>query len=105
MKYYPKPYSGRITLFRSRAHQLMSSYDPQYGWGEFAQGGVTVKVVPGAHERIVQEPNVKELAAQLGRILDEAQSKGQTYPELFSEQARKTPSAIAVRHQGHELTY
>ena len=105
MKYHPKPYSGRVTLFRSRAHQLMSSYDPQYGWGEFAQGGVTVKVVPGAHERIVQEPNVKELAAQVGRILEEAQRKAQSYPELFREQARKTPAAIATRHEGAELTY
>ncbi|HKQ36784.1 MAG TPA: amino acid adenylation domain-containing protein, partial [Verrucomicrobiae bacterium] len=105
MKYQPKPYEGRVTLFRSRAHQLMSSYDPQYGWGEFALGGVTVKVVPGAHERIVQEPNVKELAAQLGRILEETQTKTQTYPALFREQARKTPTAIAVRHEGREMTY
>jgi amino acid adenylation domain-containing protein len=105
MKYHPKPYSGQVTLFRSRAHQLMSSYDPQYGWGEFAKGGVTVKVVPGAHESIVEEPNVKHLARELGSILAAAQKKGPTYPELFREQTRKTPDRMAVRHHDQELTY
>ncbi len=105
MKFNPKPYEGRVTLFRSRAHQLMSSCDPYYGWSEFAQGGVTVKVVPGAHEKIVDEPNVKQLAAQLSQILDEAQCKKQTYPELFREQARKTPAAISVRQSGQDLSY
>ncbi|HZO85821.1 MAG TPA: amino acid adenylation domain-containing protein, partial [Verrucomicrobiae bacterium] len=105
MKYQPKPYAGHVTLFRSRAHQLMSSYDPQYGWGEFAKGGVTVKVVPGAHESIVEEPNVRELGRELAGILQHAQTKTPTYPDLFREQARKTPSAVAVRHEDRELTY
>ncbi len=38
-QYYPQPHPGPVTLFRSPAHWLFCSFDPQYGWGELAQGG------------------------------------------------------------------
>ncbi len=72
MNYHPKPYAGHVTLFRSRVHHAMSSYDPQYGWGDYARGGVTVKVMPAAHESIIDEPNVARLAAELREELTTA---------------------------------
>ncbi|MDB6124520.1 MAG: hypothetical protein JWQ71_3513 [Pedosphaera sp.] len=64
IKFLPKPYSGKVTLFRSQGHQLFCSYDSQYGWGELADE-VEVHVVPGAHESILEEPHVGVLAEKL----------------------------------------
>ncbi|MCL4176655.1 MAG: amino acid adenylation domain-containing protein [Verrucomicrobia bacterium] len=60
--YRPKPYGGHVTLFRTRGHPLVCSFDNACGWGEFASGGVTVHVVPGEHESILDVPHVKLLA-------------------------------------------
>jgi amino acid adenylation domain-containing protein len=64
-RYKPKTYAGRVTLFRSSVHLLFCSFDPQYGWGDLALGGVDVRVIPGMHETIMEEPNVQELAHQM----------------------------------------
>jgi amino acid adenylation domain-containing protein len=70
--YHPQPYAGRVTLFRSRGHPLLCSFDPQYGWGDLAAGGAVVKIVPGAHESILEEPHVRVVAEELNRSLREA---------------------------------
>lgn len=69
-RYRPRPFTGRVTLFRSRIHPLFCSFDERYGWGELA-GDVSVRIVPGEHESILEEPNVASLAAQLRHCLDE----------------------------------
>jgi aspartate racemase len=61
-EYRPKPYGGHVTLFRTRGHPLVCSFDNACGWGEFASGGVTVHIVPGEHESILDVPHVKLLA-------------------------------------------
>ena len=60
--YRPKPYGGHVTLFRTCGHPLICSFDNACGWGEFASGGVTVQIVPGEHESILDIPHVKPLA-------------------------------------------
>jgi hypothetical protein len=39
------------------------------GWGEFARGGVSVRVCPGDHESILEEENVAEVARELNCVL------------------------------------
>ena len=73
--YVPKSYSGRVTLFRTRSQPFLCSFDPLYGWGELAAGGVEVVSIPGSHEKIFVEPHVRELAARLSACLCEAQSR------------------------------
>ncbi|HWY74914.1 MAG TPA: amino acid adenylation domain-containing protein, partial [Verrucomicrobiae bacterium] len=68
LNYYPRPYAGRVTLFRSRGHQMICSFDEQYGWGELARE-VEVEIVPGAHESILEEPHVEFLAERLNACL------------------------------------
>jgi amino acid adenylation domain-containing protein len=85
MNYMPKPYPGGVTLFRSRGHQFLCSFDPQYGWGELVRGGVQVKVVSGPHDSILEEPYVKTLADELRKCLDKAQRADGTFPELTEE--------------------
>ncbi|MDB6033840.1 MAG: amino acid adenylation protein [Verrucomicrobiales bacterium] len=65
-KYKPKPFGGRVTLFRSPVHLLFCSFDPEYGWGDLALGGVDVRIIPGVHETIMEEPNVRVLAREMG---------------------------------------
>ena len=68
-QYFPKPYTGQIALFRTSIHPFLSSFDPACGWREFARGGVTVHVMPGTHESILNEPHVRAVAECLNRVL------------------------------------
>jgi thioesterase domain-containing protein/acyl carrier protein len=69
--YRPQPYSGHVTLFRTRGHALLCSFDPHYGWSELARGGVTLKIMPGGHGSILDEPHVQTVARELDRALRE----------------------------------
>lgn len=73
MAHRAKPYRGRVTLFRTGGHQFICSYDPEFGWGEYAQGGVAVRIVPGEHESILEEPHVSAVAKELRACLQVAQ--------------------------------
>jgi amino acid adenylation domain-containing protein len=81
-RYRPQPFPGGITLFRTRGHALLCSFDEKYGWGELARGGVTVKIMPGGHGNILDEPHVQSVAAALTRSLAEA--GGKPVPEVTS---------------------
>ena len=70
MRHTSQPYSGRVTVFRTAAHPLFSSYEHDLGWGPLAAGGVTVKVIAGSHGNIFLEPHVQDLAQQLAATLD-----------------------------------
>ena len=48
MKFSPSPIPGRVHLFRSPGHPLWCSFEPDYGWGDLARGGVNVAVVRGS---------------------------------------------------------
>lgn len=67
--YVPRPYPGRITLFRASKQPAGIVPDPQLGWGRVALGGVEVYEVPGHHGAIVYEPRIKILAERLRRCL------------------------------------
>jgi aspartate racemase len=50
---------------------FLSSHDPEKGWGSLA-GGLDVRIIPGNHLGMLQEPHVRCLAAQLRDCLDSA---------------------------------
>lgn len=70
LAYHPKPYSGRVVLFRTRGHPLFCSFDPLNGWGNLVPRGLEVKIVPGVHESMLEEPQVRRLAAELKAYLE-----------------------------------
>jgi amino acid adenylation domain-containing protein len=74
INYHPQSCSCRVTLFRSRAHPVLCSFDPQCGWGELATGGVSVTIVPGSHESILTEPHAHAVAAAMKECLDKLQA-------------------------------
>ena len=53
---------------------------PAYGWGALAAKGVDVKIIPGSHENIFMEPDVRLLGEQLRACLDAAQSQNGISP-------------------------
>ena len=67
--YYPKRFPGRVHLFRSPGHPFWCSFDPNYGWGDFAEDGVEVCVLPAPHERVLEEPFVQMLAHKIQKLL------------------------------------
>lgn len=73
--YVPPPYPGRVTLFRTRGQPFLCSFDPQFGWGDLADDGVEVVVIPGSHEKIFVEPHVRTLAGKIKTRLNEVQSR------------------------------
>ena len=81
-QHQPQPYAGRITLFRTRGHSLLCSFDETYGWSELAAGGVAVRIVSGAHETIMDEPHVHALAQELEKCLAESDPTADAISEM-----------------------
>jgi thioesterase domain-containing protein len=71
MAYRPPPYRGDVTLFRTRGHGLFTSFDDKYGWGELVQGKVDIRIMPGGHGNILDEPHVRVVAQALRDCLKE----------------------------------
>jgi thioesterase domain-containing protein len=76
LKHQPRAYAGGVTLFRTPVHLLFCSFEADYGWKDCVRGGVTQKIIPGAHETIMEEPGVQNLAKAMNESL--AQSMGVT---------------------------
>jgi thioesterase domain-containing protein/acyl carrier protein len=68
--HHPKSYDGKVVLFRSAEHLFFCSFDEKCGWDELVDD-VTVKVVPGDHGRVLEEPFVAAVANELRKTLDE----------------------------------
>ncbi|MEK7728729.1 MAG: hypothetical protein AAB354_09975, partial [candidate division KSB1 bacterium] len=68
--YMPKPYAGRITLFRNG--DAGETPDYQRKWASLALGGLAVHTVPGDHQTILLEPHVRVLAQRLREEIEEA---------------------------------
>jgi amino acid adenylation domain-containing protein len=69
-RYTPRPYSGRLVLFRADGESGRDTTDPTLGWDRLAGGGVTVYDVPGDHATILKAPGVRVLAEALRSELD-----------------------------------
>ncbi|WP_420643165.1 SDR family NAD(P)-dependent oxidoreductase [Candidatus Leptofilum sp.] len=67
----PKPYPGRVTLFRASETELSNPNGEGIGWFRLAQGGVDLHIIHGTHN-IVKEPYVAELARMLKLSIDKA---------------------------------
>ena len=81
-----------VTVLRTELHPFLCSFDSTFGWAEYAQGGVTVKVVTGAHESILNEPHVQAVAAELNRCF--ADTTGDKV--RMEAEASKRPAIEAV---------
>lgn len=69
--YRPRPYGGRVVLFRAEIGLSGRVSDPDLGWRELAQGGLETHDVPGGHSTMFLEPGVEMLGEKLRRSLEE----------------------------------
>lgn len=65
--YHPEPYPGEVTVLRARTFRLAFRGTPDLGWRRLATDGVTITIVPGAHDTILKELRVGQLAAALSK--------------------------------------
>lgn len=68
--YRPKPYAGRLTLFRSTMRTPDCGDDEFLGWGHLAPGGIDLCHVPSMHSNILDEPGVESLSEKLRECLN-----------------------------------
>jgi thioesterase domain-containing protein/acyl carrier protein len=86
--FVPKEYQGEISVFRVRKQPRNRIRDPHLGWSKLALGGVDIHYVPGNHETLLREPNVRVLADEL---------KGLLVSNAGAEQDSPTPGRTADR--------
>ncbi len=68
VNYTPKPYPGKITLFRCVEQNWWVKHDRELGWAELTEKPVEVTGIPGGHNQLVRT-NAKFLAQKLRRYL------------------------------------
>jgi myxalamid-type polyketide synthase MxaB len=94
--YVPRPYAGRLTLFRAERQDVYCSHDPQMGWGHLAAGGVDVRTIPGSHSTIISEPHVQRLARELSACLANVRA-GHVAAAAGADQRATTGSSLDER--------
>ena len=65
----PKPYPGRLLLFRAEGRTAEYGDDETLGWDGLALEGIAVHHVPGGHLTIMHKPHVYRLVEQLNDYL------------------------------------
>lgn len=73
--YQPKPYEGDVTLFTCSIPYPGIQHDPTLGWGEMVKGNIELHIIPGYFDTMILEPDVKNLAAELKKVLTQAYQK------------------------------
>jgi amino acid adenylation domain-containing protein len=73
-EHVPRRYSGRLTLFRAARQPWDCSHDPLMDWARLVAAGVQVQTVPGNHQSILKEPNVRDLAHALTTALADSRA-------------------------------
>jgi acetoacetyl-CoA synthetase len=84
--YRPQAYSGRATFFQATVRRLKFC-DPHPAsslriWSRVIEGGLTVRLVPGGHTNLLQEPHVDELARVLSDGLATSRARADVVPSL-----------------------
>jgi thioesterase domain-containing protein/aryl carrier-like protein len=67
LRYVPRPYRGRMTLFRAAVG--LGGVDPTQGWDALATEGIALCDVAGEHDSMLQEPHVRMLAERLSAAI------------------------------------
>ncbi|HWB61497.1 MAG TPA: hypothetical protein VG733_18590, partial [Chthoniobacteraceae bacterium] len=70
--YQPSLYEGKLTLVRAENPNDGFEFDSELGWGGLAVDGIEIHDVPGEHETIFHEPNVRVLAATMKACIEKA---------------------------------
>ncbi len=67
--YTPRPWPGRMCFFRAEARRPGDPLRPELPWIELARGGIEIGLVPGDHESMHSQANVRKMAERLKDLL------------------------------------
>jgi len=71
--YEPRPYAGKVTLFRASEKGLRGLDDSQLsGWHRYAKGGLEIHEIDADHGNILNEPRVRHLADAIKKCVRRA---------------------------------
>jgi acyl transferase domain-containing protein len=65
LDYQPQPYPGDLVFFRAAERDPLNPPHPEYGWMEYVGGGIIIYEVPGNHDSMLVQPNVRTLVERL----------------------------------------
>jgi len=65
ISYRPRPYNGRVTLFRAKNPTGNYEFPPDLGWTDLSKGGIEIHDIPGSHESMFRDPSVYVVAQKL----------------------------------------
>jgi acetoacetyl-CoA synthetase len=68
-RYRPKPYSGRVVLFRRSLQAITRYLDWKLAWGGVIAGEFDIVESRGGHSQMLDEPEVQRTAAKLAGYL------------------------------------
>ncbi|MFI6479291.1 amino acid adenylation domain-containing protein [Nonomuraea sp. NPDC050663] len=69
LDYTFEPYDGPVVLFKAERNHLPDSPEGDLGWSALAKGPLHLHQIPGNHFQLLQEPNVRRIAARLESYL------------------------------------
>lgn len=72
-EYYPEKYSGKITLFGAKTLPFGFTDDQYYGFGEIAEKGVCLQIIPAYPRGTLVEPYIKILAEKIEQCIKQAE--------------------------------
>jgi thioesterase domain-containing protein len=64
-RYTPRAYDGRALLILAETETAAYSDDPKADWRDLSSDGVDILIVPGGHEEVLVEPNVRVVGDHL----------------------------------------
>ena len=70
LRFEPKPYAGKLTLFETIDQQLRTPLDASRGWKRLSTEEVETHLVAGNHLSMLDEPHVRDLADKLTLCLE-----------------------------------
>jgi thioesterase domain-containing protein/acyl carrier protein len=70
--YHPNSYPGHIVLFWATEGWARRDRTPDLGWARLAEGGLSVRAVPGNHRTMAYGPNARILARHVTESLTQA---------------------------------
>jgi amino acid adenylation domain-containing protein len=76
-RFRPKPYGGRVTLFRAAERRPLEFAPRDLGWGKFTEGVLDLYSVPGDHWTMLTFPHVEQLSELLQTCIHRERVSGQ----------------------------
>ena len=89
--YRPRPYNGRILLFRAADRPAGDARRIELAWIELALGGLDFVLAAGNHVTMHEPPHVEGMAVELARYLERPRSAG---PDVSSGSPRPAGESL-----------